>query len=319
MEVNPNLVNALAIVGTLAVTRLVFSFVSLCYETFLRPSISLKKYGAGRGFWAVVTGASDGIGKEFAIQLAQKKFNVVLISRSAQKLAAVEKEIKDKFPETKTLIIPLDFTKATPADFDGLKKTFDTLEIGVLVNNVGTAHEIPTPFAEESMEVVENIINVNVRTQLRITSTILPQMIGRKKGLILNVGSATGVYPTGLLSVYSGSKAFLQFWSQALATEVKGSGVHVELLNTFFVTTNLSKIRRASMSTPTPKNYVKAALSRAGQNWFETPFWSHALAYWTMEEFVPHWVKLSQNYDLHMSIRKRALKKREREANIKKD
>jgi short-subunit dehydrogenase len=103
------------------------------------------------------------------------------------------------------------------------------------VNNVGTNHSIPTPFVEEDFSVIESIVNVNITSVLRITHMILPQMVERRKGLIVNVGSFAGMFPTPLLQTYAGSKSFLKHWSESLAAELKPSGVHVELLNTYFV------------------------------------------------------------------------------------
>lgn len=76
---------------------------------------------------------------------------------------------------------------------------------------------------------------------LKVTKIVVPGMVSRKRGLILNVGSFASLIPSPLLAVYSGSKAFLSTWSQALGSELKGTGVEVELLNTYFV------VRRASL------------------------------------------------------------------------
>lgn len=108
-----------------------------------------------------------------------------------------------------------------------------------------------------------------------MTKLVLPGMVARKRGLILSVGSFAALIPSPLLAVYSGSKAFLQTWSQALGSELEGSGVHVELLNAYFVvsssivkvdrraytvskqTSKLSKIRKSSWMIPTPATYVR--------------------------------------------------------------
>lgn len=70
---------------------------------------------------------------------------------------------------------------------------------------------------------------------LKVTKLVVPGMIARKRGLILTVGSFASLIPSPLLAVYSGSKAFVSTWSQALGSELKGTGVEVELLNTYFV------------------------------------------------------------------------------------
>jgi len=125
------------------------------------------------------------------------------------------------------------------------------------VNNVGVSHEIPADFVDTSPEELAKIINVNVTATLRITSLIAPAMASRygspfpsslpwrnvahsyrlisKKGLILNMGSFAGAAPTPMLAVYSGSKAFLRTWSDALSAELAPKGVVVEHANTYYV------------------------------------------------------------------------------------
>ncbi|KAI8813774.1 hypothetical protein BJ742DRAFT_379077 [Cladochytrium replicatum] len=308
-------VNALAAIGALCIVKIAVSLISGIAARF-SPPLNLIQYGAKKGSWAVVTGASDGIGKEFALQLAQAGFNVALLARTSSKLELVAGEIAvQNSNKVRTEVIPFDFAKSTASDYASLATRLTSLgDIGVLVNNVGVSHEFPVPFIEESAERTETIVNVNILAQLRITRIVLPGMIARKSGLILNLSSFAGKFPSALLSVYSASKAFLANWSECLGIELKGTGVHVECLNTFFVQTAMSKIRKTSISTPSAKDYVKTALSNSGKALVSTPYWSHAIADWVVTELVPKWLLVSQGYELHKSIRKRALRKQEREA-----
>lgn len=86
-----------------------------------------------------------------------------------------------------------------------------------------------------SLDAELNAASLTSNATLKVTKIVLPGMISRKRGLILNVGSFAALIPSPLLAVYSGSKAFLSTWSQALGSELKGTGVHVELLNAYFV------------------------------------------------------------------------------------
>ncbi|KAJ1340833.1 hypothetical protein BSLG_004559 [Batrachochytrium salamandrivorans] len=180
---------------------------------------SIDRDGTGKSTsrpWAVVTGASDGIGKEFVLQLAHLGYNIVLISRSETKLQAVVDTLQKKkaTAATKTVVLPVDYTTAGDEQYLAVKA-------------------------------------VNIVAQLRMTRLVLPQMIARKAGTIINIGSMAGKVPSAYLSVYSASKAFLRFWSQALALEVQPSGVHVEHINTYFVATAMSKIRKTTWLAPT--------------------------------------------------------------------
>lgn len=284
----------------------------------------LRSYGR-KGTWAVITGASDGIGKEYAIQLAQKGFNLVLISRTASKLSTLSSEIEHKYAGSsiQTKILPMDFALNKDEDYAKLKALVDGLDVGILVNNVGMSHSIPVPFVKTPKEELRDIITINCVATLRVTQIVAPGMVQRKRGLILTMGSFGGLLPTPLLATYSGSKAFLQQWSTSLGGELKGTGVDVELALSYLVATAMSKIRKTSMFIPNPRNFVKAVLGKIGRSggaqkvaYTSTPFWSHALMQWWLEntvglggEFV-----VGQNRGFHESIRKRALKKAERDA-----
>jgi 17beta-estradiol 17-dehydrogenase / very-long-chain 3-oxoacyl-CoA reductase len=304
---------AVAAVGTLFLARHVLGFLSVLTDAYLTPGKSVKKYMISPGkTYAVITGASDGIGKEFALQLAKAKFNVVLLARTQSKLEAVADEAKKLGVEA--IVVPFDFAKAGKQEYDALEQVLKPLEIGVLVNNVGVNHEFPVSFLDESEQVVLDIVQVNIIAQLKVTRLVAPKLVAQKKGLILNIGSVAGCIPSGLLATYSASKAFLRYWSQALGMELKPHKVHVEHITTYFVTTSMSKIRRPSWTTPTAKNYVKAVLSGAGKALDSAPYPAHAIVMWVLNTFTTVGLRIQYSNDLHISIRKRALKKKEREA-----
>ncbi|KAF9971666.1 hypothetical protein BGZ73_005297 [Actinomortierella ambigua] len=313
---NATVVAVFGAIGAAVIAFKTLSFLKVLVDVFVRSGINLKKYGAGRGSWAVVTGATDGIGKEFASQLASKKLNVVLVSRTIEKLKAVAEEIEQKYG-VETKVFAMDFTKADDAKYNALKQVLDPIEVTVLVNNVGTNHEIPTPFEEETDEIVNNIVEVNIKAAMKMTKITVPQMIARKNGLIINLGSFAGLVPTPYLSVYSGSKAFLSSWSQAIGAELAPKGVHVQNVNTYFVVSNMSKIRRGSLLIPFPKPYVKSVLGQIGVSGgastpsTSTPYWTHAIANWLIDNVFSRAFWVNQNYNIQTSIRKRALKKRD--------
>ncbi|KAG0169324.1 hypothetical protein DFQ28_010301 [Apophysomyces sp. BC1034] len=310
---------ALATVGALYVGAQVFSFVKMLFELYILKGISLQKFGAGNGAWAVITGASDGIGKEFAAQLAKSKFNVLLVSRTASKLDAIAQELSQKYGvETKTYA--MDFTKGDDRDFARLDEIINSVRVGVLVNNVGTNHDIPTPFAEEDEQVINNIVEVNIKGAMKMAKIVLPQMRQNRSGLILNLGSFSGLVATPYLSVYSAGKAFLCTWSQALGMEVAEEGIVVENINTYFVVSAMSKIRKPSLLIPLPKPYVAYVLSKiglacgAGTPFTSTPYPTHGIANWLIDNVFNSTFWVGQNYAIQKDIRKRALRKREREA-----
>ncbi|KAI9651295.1 hypothetical protein NHQ30_001333 [Ciborinia camelliae] len=314
----------LAGIGALIVAGKVISYARLLLSLFVLSGKDLHTYGK-KGTWAVVTGASDGLGKEYAIQLAQKGFNIVLISRTESKLQTLASEIQTKYAGSKiqTKILPMDFAANRDEDYARLKALVDGLDVGILVNNVGQSHSIPVPFIQTPKEEMRDIITINCIGTLRVTQIVAPGMVQRKRGLILTMGSFGGWLPTPLLATYSGSKAFLQQWSTSLGSELKGTGVDVELVLSYLVTTAMSKIRRPSLFIPNPRNFVKNTLAKVGRSggaqkmaYTSTPYWGHALMQWWLENtlgvgrpFVVH-----QNKSMHQDIRTRALKKAERDA-----
>lgn len=269
----------------------------------------------------MITGASDGLGKEFALQIARAGFNVVLVSRTESKLVALADEIKSKNPATQTKTFAMDFAQNKDSDYEQLKSLVDGLDIAILINNVGKSHSIPVPFNETPEDEMKDIITINCHGTLRVTKLITPGMIQRKRGLILTMGSFGGLLPTPLLATYSGSKAFLQHWSSALGAELEPYGITVSLMQAHLITSAMSKIRRPTLTVPTPKVWVKAALSKIGRNggsphfsYSSSPYFSHGLMAWFLTCVMGVWNKtvLSMNHDMHKSIRKRALRKMER-------
>ncbi|KAK7542110.1 uncharacterized protein J3D65DRAFT_612646 [Phyllosticta citribraziliensis] len=296
------------------------SFVRLLLSLFVLPGASLSKFG-DKGSWAVITGASDGIGKEYALQLARKGFNVVLVSRTESKLRSLAAEIEATH-KVQTRIHAMDFAANNDADFTALSQLIADLDVAILINNVGFSHSIPVPFLQTPADEMRDIININCLGTLKATRAVAPKLVARRRGLVLTMASFGGVMPTPLLATYSGSKAFLQHWSTALGAELAPAGVTVQLVQSYLVTSAMSKIRRASATIPTPKAFVKAALSKIGRSggaqgvaYTSTPFWSHGIMHWAIGSFVGimNGVTLKFNRDMHESIRKRALRKAERE------
>ncbi|KAG8981719.1 hypothetical protein FRB94_010503 [Tulasnella sp. JGI-2019a] len=323
---HPIIATLLAIIGVYSVAAKALSLLDLLFQVFLKPGRSLKKFGAKQGVWAVVTGCTDGIGREFALQLAKAGFNVVLASRTQEKLTALASEIESQH-KVQTKTCAMDFAKKdNEAGYASFEAALSGLKIGVLVNNVGKSHDIPTYFDETSNKEIDDILEVNIHATLRVTKMILPFMLKRKSGLILNLGSFAGFIPSPMLATYSGSKAFISAWSQALADEYGSRNITIQNLNTYFVVSNMSKIRRSSMTTPMPREYVKSVLSKIGvpcgsisTTATSTPYWSHAIMEWviTKADVMSYLIRFSHN--LHIDIRKRALKKRAREAEVLKE
>ncbi|KAI0666631.1 3-ketoacyl-CoA reductase [Trametes maxima] len=324
----PKLALFLLAVGSFSLARFTLKTLFVLLQTFLVPGKSLKKYGAGKGAWAVVTGASEGIGREFALQLAQKGFNVLVSARNASALATLVSEIESKSSGEKKVqakAVTMDFSKLDDAaQWNKLESELSGLDIGVLVNNAGKSYRYPEDYHATDSKDMEDIININVTSVVRITKIILPGMVERKRGLIVNMGSFSGVsVASPMLATYAGSKSFLSSFSGSLAEEVRSKGIDVECANTYFVVSNMSKIRKAGALIPTPKAFVRSVLAKVGLPggalWTKrpgvvTPYWSHSLLDYVMNVIGWNMAFVRYTHSLHKSIRRRALRKLEREA-----
>jgi 17beta-estradiol 17-dehydrogenase / very-long-chain 3-oxoacyl-CoA reductase len=238
-------------------------------------------------------------------------------------LTAVADEIKTRNLSIETKTFAMDFAKNNDDDYDRLKALIRHLgDVSILINNVGLSHSFPVPFVQTPEDEMEDIIMINCMGTLRVTQLVAPGMVERKRGLILTMGSFGGLLPTPLLATYSGSKAFLQQWSTALGAELQPYGVQVQLTQSHLVTSAMSKIRRPTTNVPDPRTFVKATLSKIGRSgglagyaYTSVPYWSHGLMAWALKNVIGtmNRVTLGFNKSMHESIRKRALRKMERE------
>ncbi|KAG9308020.1 hypothetical protein JVU11DRAFT_12672 [Chiua virens] len=311
-------------IGAFTVARFLLKTLLVLAQTFVLPGTDLKKFGANKGAWAVITGASDGIGKEFALQLASAGFSILLVARNEAALSSVAAEIARKTSgKIETRIQLIDFAKNDAAALDAFKSTVDALDVGVLVNNVGKSHAMPTYFAETEEQENEDIIAININGTVRVTRAVLPGMIKRKCGLILNIGSFAGQVASPMLAPYSGSKAFLTTFTSALQEEVRAHNVVVQHLNTYYVVSKMSGIRRSTALVPTPSAYVRSVLNKielscgaamSDRPGTITPFWSHALVDYFIHVVGWKSMFISHTHKSLKDVRRRTLRKLEREA-----
>ncbi|HEY9667603.1 MAG TPA: SDR family oxidoreductase [Coleofasciculaceae cyanobacterium] len=176
---------------------------------------------------ALITGASGGIGYELAKLFAQDGCNLVLVARSQEKLHAVAGELQDKFGISVKVIIKDLANPAAPNEiFTELKNA--GIKIQFLVNNAGfAAYGL---FAEIDLDTELQMMQVNMVSLTHLTKLFVKEMIEQREGKILNIASTASFQPGPLMAVYFATKAFVLSFSEAIANELKGTGVTVTAL-----------------------------------------------------------------------------------------
>lgn len=175
--------------------------------------------------WALVTGASSGIGLELAKLFAADHFNLVLLARNETRLNAVAREFETTHGiSTRVLVKDLSSHSAPQEIFDALRD----LPITFLVNNAGFG--LYGPFVESDLRGQTGMMEVNMAAPVQLTRLFLPPMLARRSGRILNVASTAAFQPGPLINVYYASKAFVFSFSYALAEELSGTRVTVTTL-----------------------------------------------------------------------------------------
>ena len=204
----PSWILVLFFLGLLHVTKLCISVLHWSYSYFLRPAKDLK---ATYGSWALITGSTDGIGKATAFELARKNLDLVLVGRNHSKLATVSTQIQDKFRNVKIKNVVIDLSRDLLEGMKVLLEAVEGLDVGVLVNNAGVANPTPLFLHEGEVELWVEMMRVNLEATTVVTRALLPGMIEKKRGAILNIGSASALeacmpsFP--LFAVYTATKA----------------------------------------------------------------------------------------------------------------
>jgi uncharacterized protein len=176
---------------------------------------------------ALITGASGGIGLEFARIFAQSKYNLVLVARSTDKL----RQLADELTRTHGIavkILTADLSKSIAPDEIYRALQSENIEVDILINNAGFA--LSGEFTKTDLATELDMIQVNITALTHLTKLFLRDMVRRNSGKILNVASTAGFQPGPLFSVYFASKAYVIMFSEALANEVHGTGVTVSVL-----------------------------------------------------------------------------------------
>ncbi len=176
---------------------------------------------------ALVTGATRGIGFELAALLARDRYDLVLVGRNREQLSQNARQLESQHG-IRVRVLAKDLSASNAADgiVDALRA--DMVGIDVLLNNAGFGWN--GRFVESDLAEQLSMIQVNVTALMHLTRLLLPAMVARRSGRILNVASTAAFYPGPMMATYYASKAFVLSFSEALAEELRGTGVTVTAL-----------------------------------------------------------------------------------------
>uniref|UniRef100_A0A8C7ZLF0 Hydroxysteroid (17-beta) dehydrogenase 3 n=1 Tax=Oryzias sinensis TaxID=183150 RepID=A0A8C7ZLF0_9TELE len=252
-----------------AAVVLYYGIKLLFFSRILFPKVCFpisETFFTSMGEWAVVTGASEGIGRAYAFALAERGMNIVIMSRTKSTLDQVAKEISNSTGQ-KVRVIIADFTDENI--FGEVEEQLKDLCVGVLVNNVGILPSfIPYRFleSEDLDQTITKVINCNVKTMVKMCRMILPQMDKRRKGVIVNISSGIASVPFPLYTLYAASKIFVERFSQGLQAEYENRGILIQAVAPFGVCTRMAGYQPPNSVTFLPEDFVKNSLQylRAG-------------------------------------------------------
>jgi short-subunit dehydrogenase len=244
----------------------------------------------------LITGASAGIGAELAREFAKHGHSLVLVARSKDKLTALAGELNAAH-DTDALVIVEDLSRKGCAQAIVDELADRGIEIDILVNNAGVLDV--GPFADTDTDVYDNMVALNVAALTSLTSLLLPAMVGRKFGRILNVASLAAFQPLPSMAVYAATKAYVLSLTEALSEELRGTGVKVTALcpgltDTSMVTSIKAKSATAqampNMLISDPKDVAKQAYkaTMSGQTILVPGIPNQIAAAWA--QVTPRWL-----------------------------
>ncbi|WP_300674719.1 SDR family oxidoreductase [Soonwooa sp.] len=209
---------------------------------------------------ALVTGASSGIGKAFAYELAKKGVNLVLTARSQNKLEEIKNDLKSKYQiEVTYLVADLSDPNASQAIYDQLSELH--INIDLLINNAGIGKW--SNFLDQSIKTYEEMIQLNISSLVKLCQLFIPNMLKNKNGGIINIASTGALQPCPYIAVYCASKAFVLNFSESLYGEYLDKGITVTAICPGNTETGFQKEANADtsgMSFETPEMVAKQSL-----------------------------------------------------------
>ncbi|KAL4453181.1 hypothetical protein ABPG74_015412 [Tetrahymena malaccensis] len=266
------------LVGLLYVLNKSKQLALFLFKVFLRKQKNFaKRYGAGS--YAFITGSSDGIGKQFAIEMIKSNMGVVLVARNKEKLENVKEELLKVKADAKIHIVVADFKNSNnPEFFKNIMEQIKGLDISILINNVGMDYF--NYFDQIDDTTILDHIKVNCLPMTFLCRQFIPLFKERlakqkKKSAILNVGSFAGVLPCIYFNVYGATKAYVNVFTRTLVSEFPE--IDIMCLNPSEVSTPMIGNRPPDAMTITSNSCAKWALKDLGYESVTAGHWNHKI------------------------------------------
>ena len=219
-----------------------------------------EKYGP----WALVTGASSGLGVEFVVQLAERGLNIILVARRKDRMDALAQQMRETH-DISTRVVAADLTAEGACDLVA-RETAD-LVVGLLVNNAG--YGLSGAYCDLVPEKQANMTVLNCVVPVLLTSHFLPQMVERKRGGLIFLASTAAYQPTPYLGTYGATKAFNLMMGESLWHEYRASGIDSLALSPGFTRTEFTEVANiqdaGAFREATPDAVVAAGLRNLGK------------------------------------------------------
>ncbi|KAF1994683.1 NAD(P)-binding protein [Amniculicola lignicola CBS 123094] len=253
-------------------------------------------YSSGLPHWALVTGASDGIGRALCSELSMRGFNVVLHGRNEAKLVRAREQLEAAQPNRHFRTVTADATVFSKEDIDRIVAKVADIPLTILINNVGGTAPLSSNFKhfqDTTSEEIQALYSLNVQFPLQLTRAVLPQLQKQQKPtLVLTCGSQAYI-GQAYVAAYSGCKGALHAWNRGLATEQREAHSKVEILEVVIGGTYTQQLQKdaqfsAGLFMPTAETMARAILARVGHGHRSvTPYFWHFVQTGSLYALLP--------------------------------
>lgn len=202
-----------------------------------------------------------------ARELAKRGHSIVVIGRNEEKLERTKQSLENEPNVGEVVTVKIDLSDSSIENYEKIRSQIDpeNRDIGILINNAGVFYSTLARYYNFDMTDILSLVNVNILATLHLTRMILPGMVARGRGLVLNVSSIFGAIPGPFIGVYAPTKAFMDSFSSQLQIEYSSYPVDIINLTPGAVHTKLftgtSKIDKPSLLNPSPEDYARSALN----------------------------------------------------------